>query len=138
MNVNGTLKAKVKTVIRIQPTAPLIYSQSVAHLWICSILRPDFHAGMSRETERGDTWLFVFAFAGQAATCSPPEVESVAFNVKKADPLSRLYSYTHQILWCVFGFGLIAFIIFCQWEDFALRSRLFCSVYPYKQQRRAY
>lgn len=58
MNVNGTLKAKVKTVIRIQPTAPLIYSQSVAHLWIYSILRPDFHGGMSRETAacpRGDT-----------------------------------------------------------------------------------
>lgn len=133
MNVNGTLKAKVKTVIRIQPTAPLIYSQSVAHLWICSTLRPDFHGGMSREAAAcpGDTQLFVL-------TCSPPEVECMAFNVKKFEPLSRLCSYTHHLLWCVFGFGLIAFLIFCQWEALGLRSRPVCSVYPFEQQRRAY
>lgn len=38
VNVSGTLLAKVNTVIRMQPAARLIYSQSgVVHLWICSI-----------------------------------------------------------------------------------------------------
>lgn len=52
-NVNGTLLAKVNMVIRIQPAAPLIYSQSgVVHLWICSIFRrwQDFHRRMSFKT----------------------------------------------------------------------------------------
>lgn len=66
VNVNGTLKAKVKTVIKILPTAPLIYSQSVARLWICSILRRrwDFHLVMSHQAAacpNGDAELFVFA-----------------------------------------------------------------------------
>lgn len=139
MNVNGTLKAKVKTVIRIQPTAPLIYSQSVAHLWICSILRPNFHGGMSRETAacpRGDPRLCVFA--GRAVTCSPPEVESLAFNVRQADPCpGSIHTHTPNSLGCVW-FWADCIIIFCQWEDLALRSGPFCSVYPFEQQRRAY
>lgn len=49
----------------------------------------------------------------------------MAFIGKKADPRPGSISI-HTIFSGGFGFGLIVFIIFHQWEDFAFLSMLFC------------
>lgn len=77
--------------------------------------------------------------AYQAGPCSQPghnlgeNLEAFMYKSWTPPPVSLSFTadlYSYHFPWRLFGFGQIAFIISCQWEDSAVRSHTLCSDYP--------